>query len=155
LNFDILLISYLQDAGCLNTCIKAICPAHPFISHDFSDAKSIVSMIEKPNSFCSVVCRKPMPCGKVEHDCPKTCFPKHEHEECTATIEDMFLGCGHFVTRKCLQDLHSLKCTVKESVTLKRCGHKMYKLCHQKENQVKFYKSFFFFNNFRNQNLLA
>ena len=131
------LISQMEEAKCLGTGLEAVCPAHPLTSvHKFSSAQSIISMIEKPNTFCQVECRTLMPCQKPEHQCTKTCFPKHGHSKCLRPVFDSFPVCGHPVMRKCWEELSKMKCMVDTQIMLSKCGHGMTKKCHQSEDQV-------------------
>jgi len=104
------LITKMEDQGCCSSTIDLCCPRHPDKSRiSVRDADSIKKIVENPRLLCKMMCALKMPCGI--HICGKCCVPIHD-------------------------ELHDL-CRAKVDIILSKCGHKMQKLCHQAENDVR------------------
>ena len=87
------LIQGMREVDCVSSDIPIHCPDHPMISrHLVRDGSAMTSLLDNLAKFCQVRCGKTMPCAIAEHNCDKSCSPKHEHSKCEKFVDEKFAG---------------------------------------------------------------
>ena len=87
------LIEGMKEIGCVSSDLPIHCPDHETISrHIVRDGKAMSSLLDNIERFCKVRCGKTMPCKIAEHNCDKSCSPKHTHTSCERFVEEKFPG---------------------------------------------------------------
>ena len=122
-------ISSMSNKGCVGDKFPLRCTKHKISEYDAKDSHDIKRISDTPSLLCTEPCGVLYPfCGK--HLCKEPCNPRHHHSFCPEIVDDQFEDCGHYVKRKCSQELRSLCCDHIVSVYLP-CDHKAKKKCSQ------------------------
>ena len=131
------LIESMKDLGCVGPAIQIHCPDHPALSrHSLDSSSSMMIFVDEPETFCKIRCNATMPCKITEHNCAKSCSPKHQHLKCDMMVDDIFPKCGHPIKHRCWEELSTLTCQMRVTFTHDRCGHTGSKKCYYDKSKL-------------------
>ena len=132
------LLDQMKADGSVGSQISICCPDHPQVSrHQIGAAEDLEALLRAEAKFCNVRCFKTMPCKIEEHNCGKTCSPRHDHYRCDKMVDESYEVCGHPVSRRCWEDPKTIACQMRVDFIHQLCGHAGNKKCYVPAEKVE------------------
>jgi hypothetical protein len=127
----------MREKSCVGPDISIHCPDHPKVSrHQIRSGVELENLFRSEEQFCNIRCGKSMPCKIAEHNCSKTCSPRHTHFKCEVQINERHETCGHQLTRRCWENPKDISCHTLVHFFFPKCLHPGIKKCYVKAEKI-------------------
>jgi hypothetical protein len=126
------MLNTMRDGNWMSYFLPVQCVKHKSASvAEIADANSLEELVGKSGKLCKLTCGHPFSCDI--HQCPKPCFPSHDHEFCKAKVSFIHEACGHEGTKQCHTNAKHVQCTHMALLKFINCEHEIVVKCAEKQ----------------------